>query len=139
MFGRSLVERVLAGLVPLTFVLACDARAAEVSPGTVRFALCRTNIASTSLFKAGEQWGILVKIDRAAARQISAAARSRPGATLDVVMGDYLLHRAPIASVAGSGSFTSMNPDLESARRDLAIFRSNVYEGPCGVVEEPGA
>ena len=131
--------RLVLGWVALLLVLTRDAGAADVAAGVVRFALCRANIQSSSLFKAGERWGFVVTIDRQAGRDLALAARQYRNHTLELSMGDTLLHRGPIAVAVRSRSFTSLSPDLASAKRDLELFRGNLYEGPCGLIAEAGA
>jgi hypothetical protein len=118
----------------LALLLPLGSNAAEISSGVVHFSLCRTNIQSIQLFRAGEQWGMMVTIEPAAAKELVGAAREHPEHTLEVRMGDTLLHRGPIGVAARAPTFTSLRPDFESAKRDVELLRGNLYEGPCGVV-----
>ena len=137
-FRNAGSRKVLVGPALLLALAAREGGAAEVSHGVVRFALCRTNIQSSDLFKAGDRWGMLVTIDSKARKELVAAARSFPDHTLEVTMGDTLLHRGSIAVAARSGTFASLRSDLAAAQRDLELFHNNLYEGPCGIVPEPG-
>ena len=76
----------------------------------------------------------VVTIEGAAAKELAGAAREHPEHTLEVSMGDTLLHRGPIGVAERAPTFTSLRPDFESAKRDVELLRGNLYEGPCGVV-----
>lgn len=131
----SLPPRLLV-LGAAMLLMALSAWAAEVAGERIRYALCRTNVASSAVMRMGEEYGLQVRLKREAGRELARLIDRNPEATLELVFGDRLLLRGPAASFSRSGLFVAPIGDIDATRRALAELEANLWEGPCGLVAD---
>ena len=125
--------RLLVRSAPI-LLMALPAPAADVVSERFRYALCRSNVASSAVMWMGERYGLSIELESDAMRELARLLDEHSGKAVELVFADRVLLRGRVESVARSGLLLIPVGDRDATSRALAEFRSSMWEGPCGLV-----
>jgi hypothetical protein len=122
----------------LALLLFAPLRVLGAKPETLRYALCKQNVASVEAVPVGSggvAFGIALQLKRDATRELERLTEEHVGSVLEVAFARWLFLSVPIERRLRSGLLISASFSSEAqVEGAIGQLRAQLPEAPCGLV-----